>query len=257
MTEPERLPALWHFRVSHFNEKARWALDRKRIRHQRHDQVPGFHLPVVRWVSGQHQVPVLWLDGQVIAGSDRILEALEAYRPEPPLFPHDPELRAAALRIEAHYDQVVAPDVRRIFWATYLPDAALCARMATDGFGPWVEAAWRWTLPFLRPLYCSNMGIVTEPPETVRQRVTGYLDALAAAVGPSGFLVGDSFTLADLTAAAVMTAVIRPPEFPYPLPEPWPAALRELRQAIDPHPGCQWVLRIYREQRDSWQAASL
>lgn len=252
--EQTALPALWHFRVSHYNEKARWALDRKCIRHRRYDQVPGFHLPVVRWVSGQNQVPVLRLEGRVIAGSDRILEALEMYRPDPPLFPRDPALLKMARDIEAHYDQVVAPDVRRIFWATYLPDAVGCARMATDGSGPWVRRAWRWTFPLLRPLFRSNMGIIREPQEAVLQRVTGYLDALAGQVGPSGYLVGDSFTVADLTAAAVMTAVIRPPEFPYPLPEPWPDALRELRQAIDPHPGCQWVLRMYREQRNPSQA---
>ena len=28
-------PVLWHFTVSHYNEKARWALDFKRVRHLR------------------------------------------------------------------------------------------------------------------------------------------------------------------------------------------------------------------------------
>ena len=34
------LPVLWHFRISHFNEKARWALDWKRVPHVRRAVLP-------------------------------------------------------------------------------------------------------------------------------------------------------------------------------------------------------------------------
>jgi hypothetical protein len=64
---------------------------------------------------------------------------------------------------------------------------------------------------------------------------------------------GTKFTIADLTAAVVMTAILRPPEFPYPLPEPWPAALIELRESIVHRPGCQWVLDIYARHRGQSQ----
>src|SRR5262249_57994767 len=36
------VPVLWQFRQSHYNEKARWVLDWKRIRHVRHSLSPGF-----------------------------------------------------------------------------------------------------------------------------------------------------------------------------------------------------------------------
>jgi hypothetical protein len=61
--------------------------------------------------------------------------------------------------------------------------------------------------------------------------------------------VGDRFGVADLAAAAVMTAIVRPPEFPYPLPEPWPSALVELRQGVAGRPGFRWVLDIYARHR--------
>ena len=60
LTEPPGTPRLWHFRVSHYNEKVRrWALDYKRWPHTRQTLIPGFHVPVVRWLSGQNQLPIL------------------------------------------------------------------------------------------------------------------------------------------------------------------------------------------------------
>jgi hypothetical protein len=62
-------PELFQFRVSHFNEKARWALDYKSIEHVRHSLVPGAHKPKIKKLSGQEQVPVLCMNGKVVAGS--------------------------------------------------------------------------------------------------------------------------------------------------------------------------------------------
>jgi glutathione S-transferase len=70
-------------------------------------------------------------------------------------------------------------------------------------------------------------------------------------IQPSGYLAGDSFSIADLTAAAVMTAIIRPAQFPYPLPEPWPQELIDLRGSVAERPGFRWVLDIYARHRGS------
>ena len=37
---------LWHLDVSHYNEKARWALDYKRVPHLRRAVPPGVHVPI-------------------------------------------------------------------------------------------------------------------------------------------------------------------------------------------------------------------
>jgi glutathione S-transferase len=89
-------PRLWHFRVSHFNEKVRWALDHKRWPHTRTALLPGWHLPIARWVSGQSLLPILKIDGRVLAGSNHVLRELERLRPEPKLFPSDPVALARA-----------------------------------------------------------------------------------------------------------------------------------------------------------------
>ena len=73
---PETLPVLWQFRQSHFNEKARWALDWKGIPHVRRALAMSY-VPRALWATGQAKLPILHLDGQAIADSTRIIEALE------------------------------------------------------------------------------------------------------------------------------------------------------------------------------------
>ena len=80
---------LCHVPVSHYSEKARWALDYKRIPHTRRWPPGGFH-PLVTWIltRGRHQtVPVLVLDGEGIGDSTEIIRRLEERFPEPALYP--------------------------------------------------------------------------------------------------------------------------------------------------------------------------
>jgi glutathione S-transferase len=246
MTSP---PHLLHFRISHYSEKVRWALDFKGWAHTRESFVPAFHVPGVRGRSGQNQVPVLVLDGETLVGSSRILAELERRRPEPPLFPSDPAERKRALELEAFFDEEVAPDLRRLFWSTYLGHPADTARLAADGASAFTRRAWRAAFPLLRPLLVQNMGLRAEQVHRARERLGGYFDRLESAIGPSGYLVGDRFGIADLSAAALMSPIVRPPQFPYPPPEPLPPELTELRATVAERAGFRWVLDIYERHR--------
>jgi glutathione S-transferase len=245
----ESPPHLLHFRVSHYNEKVRWALDWKGVPHTREALLPGFHIPRVRWLTGQHRLPVLVVGGAPLVGSNHILAELEGLHPDPPLYPSTPSDRARALEIQDYFDTEVAPALRRLFWSTYLDDAALCTRMATDGASPTLRAIWRGSFWFLKPAMKRNMGMDTEQLSRARKRLGAYFDRIEAELAGKEYLVGDRFGLADLSAAAVMTAIIRPPEFPYPLPEPWPEQLSELKQSVASREGFQWVEEIYRRHR--------
>src|SRR3954462_5570253 len=91
-------PVLWHLKVSHYNEKARWALDYKRLPHVRRAALPGRHTKIARGMGAGRTFPVLMLDGQALGDSTLIIEALERRYPEPPLYP-DAEDRRRALEI--------------------------------------------------------------------------------------------------------------------------------------------------------------
>src|SRR3954470_18763862 len=98
-------PVLWHLKVSHYNEKARWALDYKQVPHVRRAAAPGRHRAIALRLTGASTFPVLVLDGEAIGDSTRIIEALERRYPEPPLYPAEHEARRRALEIEDFFDE--------------------------------------------------------------------------------------------------------------------------------------------------------
>lgn len=242
-------PRLLHFRVSHYNEKVRWALDFKRWAHRRKALVPGFHVAGLQIKTGQRKVPVLEIEGGRLIGSAHIIDELERRRPEPALYPADEAGRKRALAIQAHYDDEVAPALRRLFWSTYIRDTSACCRMATHGASKPARVAFRALFPIMRPLFKRNMGLDRKRLAAAKDGLSGIFDRLEQEIGPDGFLVGDRFGLADLAAAAVMSAIVRPPEFSYPLPEPLPDELVALRQSLASRKGYQWVMETYARHR--------
>lgn len=247
---------LLHFRVSHYNEKVRWTLDWKRAPYTHDVLVPGFHIPRVRRLTDQTQVPVLIIDGKAMCGSSRIIGELERLFPEPALYPRNAKDLSRALSLEKFFDEEVAPDIRRIFWSTYIDRTADCVRMATDGFGAGIRAAWALALPIMRPVFRRRMGVDEETVRGAIERMHRYFDRLGSEIGPKGYLVGDSFTVADLVAASIMSGIVRPPQFAYPLPEPWPPDLVALNESVAKHPAFQWVERIYEIHRPKYSPPS-
>src|SRR5438094_4691592 len=93
---------LWHLPISHYSEKARWALDYKAIGHERKTAQAGVHMAVaLRLTRGRrYTFPVLELEGARIGDSTAIIARLEERFPEPPLYPADPDDRRRALELE-------------------------------------------------------------------------------------------------------------------------------------------------------------
>ncbi len=70
-------PILYVFPISHFSEKARWALDRAKFSYELKALVPGEHIAVLKEIATETYVPVLKLEGQVIQGSSQILNHVD------------------------------------------------------------------------------------------------------------------------------------------------------------------------------------
>jgi len=244
-------PRLWHFRVSHYNEKVRWALDFKQLPHRRIALVPGLHIPRMRWMTGQNKLPAIELDGRLMIGSAAIVAELERRHPDPPLFPRDDAERTRAVALQTYFDDEAAPELRQLFWSCYLGRPSECVRVVTDGFGFGTRLLVRAMFPLLKLGFSRNMGMDAAQIEHASKRLHEHVGRLEAEIGRSGYLVGDRFGVADLTAASIMSAVIRPPEFSYPLPEPMSPELLALRESIATREGYRWVREIYRAHRGS------
>ena len=251
----EDRPILWQLQISHYNEKVRWALDYKRIPHVRRSLLPGWHAVKARRLTGEIETtPVLTLDGRAIGDSTDILAALEERWPQPPLYPEDEAQRRRALELEDFFDEELGPHLRRAVYHELLPYPELTVPLFANGQRPWVRVLLRVTFPVLRIGMRQSMNIQPKAAEASREKTVAAMDRLEAEIGPSGYLVGDSFSVADLTAAALFYPVARPPEFPYPSITDPPEPAAEFIDELLERPGGQWVKEIYRRHRNAQPA---
>ena len=243
------LPVLWHLKVSHYNEKARWALDHKRIAHVRRAVTPGGHPRVARKLSGGDTLPVLVLDGEAVGDSTRIVEALERRWPERPLYPADPGERRRALELEDFFDEELGPYSRRLVMAHTIPDARLMlATFAPDAHGPRLAAA-RAIFPLVRRRVRRDYRTDDAGVAQAFDKLRAAGERFWAELRPSGYLVGDEFTIADLTLAALLSPVVAPPQFPYPQPQRGHPRLAPVREALAESGLLDWTLETYAHRR--------
>jgi glutathione S-transferase len=88
----------------------------KQIPHRVVTLMPGFHPPLVRLAGFERfTVPALEFDGRKVQGTRRISRFLDEVKPEPPLFPRDPDARARVEEAERWGEQVLQPVPRRLF----------------------------------------------------------------------------------------------------------------------------------------------
>ncbi len=86
---------------SHPGRTARLMLDHKGIEHRLVNLPPGSQPIALRALGFRGaRVPALKIDGRRVQGSRRISRFLDELRPEPPLFPADPQRRAAVEEAE-------------------------------------------------------------------------------------------------------------------------------------------------------------
>jgi len=242
-------PVLWHLKVSHYNEKARWALDYKRIPHLRRAAMPGRHAKIARRLGGGRTFPVLELDGKPIGDSTLIIEALERCEPEPPLYPTAPGERRRALEIEDFFDEEFGPHLRLLVLHRMLANARLFLGAFTPDLCGSRLAAARAMFPLVRRSVVTDFEIDDARVELAWRKCRAACERFAAELQPNGYLVGQGFTVADLSVAAFLSPVVAPAEFPYPQPQRGHPLLTDLRAMIDEYGALGWTRRIYARHR--------
>jgi glutathione S-transferase len=111
--------------ASHPSIAAELMLAHKGIAYKRTDLLPVISKGILRAVGFPGiTVPALKLDGRKIQGSREIARELDRLRPEPPLFPSDPERRQAVEEAESFGEGELQPPMRQILWWAIKRDKA-------------------------------------------------------------------------------------------------------------------------------------
>ncbi|MFP5389194.1 MAG: glutathione S-transferase family protein [Thermoleophilia bacterium] len=247
------LPTLITIPISHYCEKARWALDRAGIAYEERA-----HLQVLHWIpvsraGGRKTAPVLVWGDRVFADSAEIVEEASAKTPtDRRLFPDDPAEAAEVRALQSDFDAHLGPEGRR-----WMYNALRGRRDVAVAYGCTGVPAWqRHALPFAYPLAARIIDryLDVTPATAARSEaeVRAIFNAVAARLDDGRpYLCGERFSAADLTFASLAAPMLMPPEYGVPLPQPgelpagMAATVRELRE----HPAGTHALRMFREER--------
>ncbi len=171
---------------SPWSERTRWVLETKGVPYRRTQFVPVAGEAEHKRKTGITTAPVLLADGEVIGDSDRAVDWLEQHHPAPALVPGDPRRRAQVRAWELFATEVLGPAARLVLIGRY---KARNVQPLADHFA----AKYHWS---------------DAEEARVDRLLRTALPELAAAVASAPYLVGDAFTRADLTVAALLAPAL-------------------------------------------------
>lgn len=242
---------LWHIELSHYSEKARFALSYKGVETRLRAPMPGLHGPMAMAMtrSSHRRFPVARIDGRFVGDSTAIIAALEERFPDPPLYPADPADRARALELEELFDEELAPAVRAwAFSQVFTQRGGLAAAVVPDR--PALRRVFEVGEPVVKAVMRSDYGATGPKAAANRATILRIADRVEAELGDGDYLVGDRFSVADLAGAALFTPVVGPPQRPYlPAPADMPASLVAFREELEGRRAGQWVHEMYARHR--------
>jgi glutathione S-transferase len=239
--------------ISHFCEKARWALQRSGVPYRERAHLQVFHRFAVRRAGGGKTAPVLVWGGRVLADSSDILEAASAQAPpELRLYPEDPDAAAEVRTLEDDFDERLGPDGRRWMYFELRGRRDIATDYGCTGIPAWQ----RRSLPLVYPAAARVIDRVLDvtPQTAARSKVAvdASFDEVAERLADGRpYLCGDRFSAADLTFAALAAPLLMPPEYGVPLPPPekLPAQMASEVEELRAHPAGAFALRMFREER--------
>jgi glutathione S-transferase len=250
-TANNKKPLLIAIAISHYCEKVRWAMDYLDIDYQEEDHAPPFH----QQYTSRHQgttVPVLVTDEKALVDSRDIMHYLDTVAVNKQFYHQDPELRHQAETLEELFDQKLGLATRN--WGYYYAiQQPLKIAIAWGINTPWSEkikciVASPRIPGLLRQYYNVTEASKEEALKDIKEVFTVVNQRLDSG---QQYLVGDRFSSADITFAALASPVIRPEHHPFydsrlsKLPSEMLAVVEELRA----NPAGELVMRMYRKHR--------
>jgi glutathione S-transferase len=215
--------------ASHPSIAVQLMLEHKGIPYKRTDLMPVVSKAVLR-VAGFPgvTVPALKIEGDKVQGSRPITRELERLRPEPPLFPADPERRAAVEEAERFGDEELQHPIRQLLWWGFKQDKEPL-RSYSEGakIGVPIGLAVKTGGPLIA-LSARFNEASDENARAALEKLPGLLDRVDAWV-QSGVLNGEQLNAADFQIAPSLGLAM---------------TLDDLRPAIEHRPAAKLARRI-------------
>jgi glutathione S-transferase len=238
--------------ISHYCEKARWALQRAGLAYTEEPHVQILHRFYARRAGGGRTVPVLVTPDGAIGESEQILRFADAtLEPAQRLFPERSEQCEQTLAVCRRLDARLGPRGRRLVYVRMLAQRELVFEVNNQGVPAWEDRALRRAFPLAAGALRHSLGITPGIELEDEREVFAEFDWVAEQLADGRpYLLGERFSAADLTFAALAAPVVLPPVYGVTLPtlERLDAATAALVERGRAHPAGAFALRLC-EQR--------
>lgn len=237
--------------LSHYCEKARWALDRVALRYREEPHAPLLHRLATRG-DGSGTVPVLLHGARRINDSTAILVHADEVCGGELLYPRDATWGPEVAALEEKFDTQLGPHSRRWAYAEFLSQPKLLRSLWSRGV-PLREAL---LLPLITPvarrLVRAAYKITPESARRSLEKVQEVFRQVDHRLGDGRqFLVGGRFSAADMTFAALAAPVLFPTEYRavHPPLDAVSGAMRAEVQKLRDTDAGRFALRLYSQER--------
>jgi glutathione S-transferase len=239
--------------ISHYCEKARWALDRAGLAYDERRHLQLLHRVAVRRAGGGRTAPVLVCEEGVFGESAEIVAYADRHAPpQRRVYPGEAAAAEAVRALERGFDERLGPHGRAWMYHQLRGRSDIAVAYATAGVPAWQRRALPLAYPLVARAIARYLDITPDSVAHSELEVRATFDEVGRRLADGRpYLAGERFTAADLTFAALCAPMLMPPEYgvalpqPEELPAPMAATVRELRD----HPAGRHALRMFREER--------
>jgi len=245
-------PVLYVFAISHYCEKARWALDYLGIDYELRFVAPGEHRQIAKKLGAPgSSVPYLLADGQVIQGSAAIIDWADDTAPPGGKCLTPNADRDKCEQIEKRIDDIAGVHIRRYYYSEALVEYPQTVRPIFTRDLPLakkllIRIAWGK----IRDLMIAGMDLGAKQGQASKDIVEGelnWIDDLLS--GGRAYLVGDRFSRADIAVASLLAPLALPPQHPTYGTITHPPRMAGDVANWEERPCIQWVRGIYARHR--------
>lgn len=240
------------FRISHYCENIRWALDRIGFPY-----VEECHLPLLHRLQttplGGSSVPVLVTETGILKDSADILKHLDTVAPAHlKLYPVSPILRHEVEALETQFNRELGVLTRQWGYFYALQNRGVMQNLWCEGVPAWEKLLFPVLFPLTRYLVHSSYNVHRESALAAYRRTQQIFNMVSDRLSDGRrYLVGDCFSAADLAFASLSAPGIVPPEYGGRLPKlnQLPDEMVEQIQILRETIAGKYALRLYQEER--------
>ncbi len=211
--------------------------------------MPGTHLISLRRYAQETTVPVLLDDNEVVQGSSQIIDYLDYKYPSPALTPENADDRQMCIEIEQAMDKKIGESIRQIFYFRLYAYTHYLRHCLTHSMPLLKRFLFPLIYPFVRSRIYNGYVISDSSVAQAKREFEIAMNEIENTLKQKQYLVGETFSRADLSVASMLSLLVMPNQHPFPWVDIPDTETKAYYEEYNDHPVTHWVKKMYHDHR--------